>query len=77
MDVRRKPGSATSALPAPASLGQQGAVGGRPVVVVAVVAQRRVGVGVDLVGTPGERLEAHVDEQRVARRVGDVGLDER
>jgi uncharacterized membrane protein YgcG len=45
-------------------------------VVAAVVAERRVDVGVDLVGAAGERLEAHVDQQRVARGVGDVGLDD-
>jgi hypothetical protein len=57
-------------------LGEQRAVGGGPVVVVAVVAERRVDVRVYLVRTAGERLEAHVDEQRVARGVGDVGLDD-
>ena len=57
-------------------LGQQRAVRGGARVVAAVVAERRVDVGVDLVRAPGERLEAHVDQQRVARRVGHVGLDD-
>ena len=72
----RRTAAATSALPACGVLGQQRAVRRGARVVAAVVAERRVDVGVDLVRAAGERLEAHVDQQRVARRVGDVGLDD-
>ena len=66
----RRPSAEASLLVA----GDQRAPGGLADVVVAGVRQRGVEQRVELVGPPGERLEADVHQHRRAARVGHVGL---
>ena len=56
--------------------GDQRAAHAAAAVVAAVIGQRRVGQHEQLQALAGARDEAHVDDERVALRVGDVGLDD-